>query len=277
MSLNLIIGKNSNLSKALSMKVDDCITVSSRELIMDIKILSQYLQKDINIIFNNFQTSVKLNNLISPQNYIENSILVTSMVLEFFKNADTNINKIIYTSSSSVYGNSILCNENDELKPASLYASLKIANEKLIEKFCVDNKIDYTILRIFNMYGGDDNFSIINKILKIYQSNQELIVCNDGNAISDFIHISDVVYIYKKILEIKGIKILNVGTGHGISITNILDYLSSNDIKIKTRKINRDELKISTADTRLLHYLTNKNNFINIKEYIKKELISIVK
>jgi len=272
MLINLIIGKDSNLSNALSIRLDDCISVSSRELIKDINILSQYERKDINIIFNNFQTAVQLNDLVNSQNYIENSILVTSMVLEFFKDTGTNINKIIYTSSSSVYGNNILCNENDQLKPASLYASLKIANEKLIEKFCGDNKIDYTILRIFNMYGGDDNFSIISKILESHRSNHKLIVINDGNAIRDFIHISDVVDIYMKILGIKDIKVLNVGSGQGICINNILDYLSSNGINIKTKKINRDELKTSTADTKLLHYLTNKINFININEYIKKEL-----
>ena len=141
MLINLIIGKDSNLSNVLSIRLDDCISVSSRELIKDINILSQYERKDINIIFNNFQTAVQLNDLVNSQNYIENSILVTSMVLEFFKDTGTNINKIIYTSSSSVYGNNILCNENDQLKPASLYASLKIANEKLIEKFCAHFKI----------------------------------------------------------------------------------------------------------------------------------------
>jgi nucleoside-diphosphate-sugar epimerase len=271
MLINLIIGKDSNLSNTLLNRLDDCILVSSRQLIKDIKILSQYERKDINIIFNNFQTAVQLNDLVNSQNYIENSILVTSMVLEFFKETGTNINKIIYTSSSSVYGSNTLCNENDKLKPANLYASLKIANEKLIEKFCHDNKIDYTILRIFNMYGGDDNFSIISKILQSYRSNQALIVFNDGNAIRDYIHISDVAEIYKKILGIKNIKVLNVGSGQGICINNILNFLSSKGINIKTKNINRDELKTSTADTKLLHYLT-KINFININEYIEKEL-----
>jgi nucleoside-diphosphate-sugar epimerase len=271
-SLNLIIGKNSNLSKALSPKIDNSILVSSRELLLDINILSKYVRKDINIIFNNFQTSTQLDNLENSINYIENSILLTSMVLDFFKKTDTYINKIIYTSSSSVYGNNKLCNEGDRLKPANLYASLKIANEKLIEKFCIINKIDYTILRIFNMYGGDDNFSIISKILKLHHSEQEFVVYNNGNSIRDYIHISDVVDIYKIILEVKNIKVLNIGTGQGISVCNILEYLSRNGIKIKTRNINRVELKTSTADTRLLVDLTKKTNFIDIKEYIKNKL-----
>lgn len=46
------------------------------------------------------------------------------------------------------------------------------------------------------MYGGNDNFSIISKIIKAYKNNEEL---NNGNAIRDFIHIEDVVDIYSKI------------------------------------------------------------------------------
>jgi nucleoside-diphosphate-sugar epimerase len=269
---NLIIGRDSNLSNALSTGLDCCSLVSSRELNKNVSILSQFLKKDINIIFNNFQSATQINDLANPKNYIKNSILATAIVLDFFKDSGTNINKIIYTSSSSVYGNNSFCNENDKLMPENLYASLKIANEKLIEKFCVENKIDYSILRVFNMYGGDDNFSIISKILESHRTKRELVVFNDGKAIRDFIHISDVIEIYKKILEIKNIKVINVGTGQGTCINNILDYLSNNGINLNTKNINRDELKKSTANTKLLHYLTKKTNFININEFIKKEL-----
>jgi UDP-glucose 4-epimerase len=192
-------------------------------------------------------------------------------VLDHFKGSD--INRIIYTSSSSVYGNNILCNEIDELKPMNLHSSLKVANEKLIEKFCNDNKIDYTIARIFNMYGGDDNFSVISKIIKSYQTNEELTIVNNGNAIRDFIYIDDVVDIYKKLLDIKNLKIINIGTGNGSSIKNILDFLVNNGVNVKIKNIFRDELKTSTADIRLLDERVNKENFTEIEDYLKKKLI----
>ncbi len=68
------------------------------------------------------------------------------------------------------------------------------------------------------MYGADDNFSIISKIIKAYKNNEELNIVNNGNAIRDFIHIEDVVDIYSKILDKKDIKILNIGSGNGSSI-----------------------------------------------------------
>ena len=270
MLLTIIIGKNSNLSNNLYKKLINCFLVSSREVLESVSVLSEFKNKKINIIFNNFQPATELNNIDNSTRYIENSILSTSIVLEYFK--DTNINKIIYTSSSSVYGNNILCRENDDLKPLNLHASLKVANEKLIEKYCAEKNIDYTIARIFNMYGGDDNFSIVSKIINMHFNHKELTIVNNGNAIRDFIHIDDVVFIYLIILNLSDVKTLNLGTGYGNSIKNILDYLSNNGINIETKNIYRDELKISTADTKLLFEITKKESFIKIEDYLKVEL-----
>ena len=268
-----IIGKGSNLSSFLSKKIINSKLISSREILTNIEELN--VLKDnlpINIIFNNFQPATKLNEFFNLENYVVNSILTTSKVLDFIKNNQIVVNKIIYTSSSSVYGNNILCNENDELKPMNLHASLKVSNEKLVEKFCIENSIDYTIARIFNMYGGDDNFSIISKIIKAYKNNEELNIVNNGNAIRDFIHIEDVVDIYSKILDKKDIKILNIGSGNGSSIKNILDFLNNHNIKIKTKNIQREELKISTADISKLKELLKKDTFFGVEDYLKKEL-----
>jgi len=265
----IIIGKNSNLSLFLKESVTNSILVSSREIGKNINILDVYKDKKINLIFNNFQPATQLNNLGSSE-YITNAILSTSLVLDYFKDSD--IHKILYTSSSSVYGNNILCKESDELKPMNLHAALKVANEKLVEKYCLNYDIDYTITRIFNMYGGNDTFSVVSKMLRAYRNKEILTIVNNGNAIRDFIYIDDVVMIYKKLLDIKNVKILNIGTGSGNSIKGILDFLSHNDITIEIQNIFKDELKISTCDTRLLGEIMGGYNFLDIEEYLSKEL-----
>jgi UDP-glucose 4-epimerase len=265
----LIIGKNSNLSDKLLQTIGHSCSISSRELDRDIELLSEYKDTKINLIFNNFQSSTQLNNLQNSTQYISNAILITAKILDYF--SDTDIEKIIYTSSSSVYGNNILCKESDEVKPMNLHASLKVSNEKLIQKYSTDNNIDYTIARIFNMYGGDDKFSVISKIINASKSNEELTIINNGNAIRDFIHIDDVVSAYSVLLDTKGTKIVNIGTGEGSSIKNILDFLTIHDIKLHIKNLSRDELKISTADNSLLKEITKKQDFIKVEEYLKKE------
>jgi len=271
--ITIIIGKNSNLSKELSKNIENIILVSSLDVIDELNSISIPKEKKVNIIFNNFQTATKLNNIENPIEYIERSIGVTAKVLDYIKDSSWNINKIIYTSSSSVYGNNILCHEQDELKPLNLHASLKISNEKLIEKFCIENRIDYTITRIFNMYGGDDKFSIISKIINSYKNDELLTIVNNGNSIRDFIHIYDVVMIYKVILEAKNINVINIGTGKGTSVRNIIDFLKNRGLILKTTTITRKELKISTADTQQLTKIYNQQ-FIQVEEYIEDMLIN---
>ncbi len=267
MPTTLIIGQNSNLSHELSKKIANCVLLSSRELSKKIDHLSPFKNKSIKIIFNNFQTATALNTLASSTAYIENSILITAKVLDYLKGEK--IIKIIYTSSSSVYGNNILCKETDRLEALSLHASLKISNEKLIEKYCTDNTIDYTITRIFNMYGGNnDKFSVISKIINSCLYNSPLILANNGNAVRDFIHIDDVVKIYSQLLFKKGLPMINIGTGDGTSIKNIIDSLRTKGINLNIENIKKNELKISTTNTDLLLNSIKIKRFKKVEDYI---------
>lgn len=250
----------------LSKKIHNCILISSRELSVNIDLLLGFKNKKINIIFNNFQTALQLNETANLDQYIENAIGITSRVLEYFQ--QTNIKKIIYTSSSSVYGNNIFCNESDEVKPLSLHAALKVSNEKLIEKYCTNRNIDYTIARIFNMYGEEDSFSIISKIITAHKNNTILSIVNNGNAIRDFIHINDVVEAYTQLLTLKNTAILNIGTGSGNSIKNILIFLKNHHIDLKVQNIVKEELKTSTADNTLLMRKLKINTFIDVENYL---------
>lgn len=267
----LIIGKSSNLSIRLMNFIEDAELLSTRDICNEEISWESYQGEKLNIIFNNFQKAIMLNDLTSPVNYIKYSILATSIVLENLAKHQ-NINKIIYTSSSSVYGNNIFCKESDDIKPINLHASLKASNERLIEQFCKLNNIDYTIARVFNMYGGDDEFSIVSKIIKSYTNNEVLNIANHGSAIRDFIHIDDVVKIYRDILTIKNLPILNIGSGEGVSIKNIIDYLKLNNINIKTTNISRSEIKMSTADNDLLLKSIKTNDFTKVEDYILKTI-----
>ena len=270
----IIVGKNSNLSNHLEAKIKNSKAISSREVSNNIEILSEYKKQKVKLIFNNFQPATKLNEMVNTEQYIINSIGLTSKILNYFLTNNIIIKKIIYTSSSSVYGDNIFSSEADNVKPLNLYASLKVANEKMIEKFSTDHKIDYTITRLFNMYGGNDKFSIVSKIFAAIKNNQEITIVNNGNSIRDFIHINDVVDIYIKLLDVKNIKIVNIGTGVGKSIKSIINCFKKNNVNVTTKNVVRNELNESTANVEMLNKLFNKKIFIQIENFIKNELDS---
>ena len=64
-------------------------------------------------------------------------------------------------------------------------------------------KIKFSIVRVFNIFGDGEKFSIISKITEAYKTKKTLNLINNGNSIRDFIHINEVVNIYKRIIKKK--------------------------------------------------------------------------
>ncbi len=271
--LSIIIGKRSNLSNHLLDSLDEAITISSLQALDDISQLDWSKLEKFNLILNQFQPSTRLNDLSSPIEYINNAISITASILEYIKDKKSKFNKIIYTSSSSVYGNNKSCDEIDVPQPLSLHATLKLANEKLVSQFCSTEGLDYTITRVFNMYGGNDKFSIVSKIIQAYQSNASINLINDGMAIRDFIYIGDVVEAYKAILLSSNINLVNVASGKGNSVSLILKYLQTNNIFVNTNSIELEEINTSIANnSKLMKLLGPGHRFDVVEDYVLSEL-----
>ena len=127
----------------------------------------------------------------------------------------------IFISSSHVYGHSkYRLKETSKLKPKDLYSQLKLKSENYIRK----NYKNYSILRVFNVYGKDQplNFFVPDVISKI--KNKQKIIIN--KSIRDFIHISDVTKIIDFIIKKKINRTLNVGSGKGYRLNYIIKKIS---------------------------------------------------
>ena len=130
---NIIIGKNSFVTKHILKYLKNSKVYSANDL--NIKEFINEINKfnKINIIFNNFFPSNSLNKL-SLSDYSKFCYLSLNRTIVLLKNIKpSKINKIIYTSSSSV--NDIALNLNNTNKDnfnRELYSSFKFAVEKLI-------------------------------------------------------------------------------------------------------------------------------------------------
>ena len=270
--INIIIGENSNLTNVLAKELSNTIIFSARDpnLIKKIKLLNKY--KKINLIFNNFYPAAKINNLnfSNYANFYKQSLLVNSEILGNINRKK--IKKIIYTSSSSIYGS---VNENlDDNLNKKIYASTKIANENLFVSFCKQNVIKYIIARVFNIYGSNkDNFSFISKLIKANKLKKNLIVNNNGVSIRDFIHVKDVAKIYHILLKNNNCNgIFDIGTGDGIKIKDILNFIGKYKIKYKLLDNSINEIQTSIANIDKLKYFLKDYKFISLESYLRKEL-----
>ena len=273
MTKNIIIGKDSLITRHVSKYLSNAFVFSANEL-TEIHIKKIINQKKINIIFNNFYPSKSLNSL-TPKEYkkfCELSLEKISLVLE--KIPHSKINKIIYTSSSSVYR--ISENLNNRLRDnfnRELYSSFKLAAEKLILNYSQNKKKDYYIMRLFNVYGNSsDEFSFIEKIIKSKKNNKTINLINNGNSIRDFIHVKDVAKIYKRFIKKKiDSGVYDIGTGNGYLIKDIIEF--SNFSKSKIIKIeNINEIHNSIAQNKNLIKVLKNFKFINLGTYLKQKL-----
>ena len=156
-----------------------------------------------------------IDSIIDPDNTFQTNVQGTQNVLDSCKS--NNILKIIVTSSAAIYENSDNpVNETSISKPLSPYGQSKLDMEKII----TFSKVDYTILRLFNVYGNGQTSGVITNFKKNISEVTPLNIFGDGKAIRDFIHIDDVIDAI--LLSMKSTSgIYNIASGTGTSITNL--------------------------------------------------------
>lgn len=261
---NIIIG-NGYLSKNLNKKIKNSKIYSANELARNIKLINNL--KKYNLIINSFYSSRELNNLESYENFINKSFLELSKVLDLIN--PKKINKIIYTSSSAVYGSII---DNSEVKDnlnRNLYSYAKLYCENLIKNFCNKHNKNFIIARVFNLYGEKNNFSILNKIADSLKNNKKITIHNKGVSIRDFINVKDVGKIYNLLLKEFKQGIFDVGTGKGIKIIDLINKLNIPKNKIILKKASNQEIDFSVANLNNYNKKIKSIKFSSIEKFFK--------
>jgi UDP-N-acetylglucosamine 4,6-dehydratase len=272
MTKSIIFGKKSKLTESIVKKIKNTQVISSTDI--DFKKIKLKNKGKTNYIFNNFYPSFKLNNLNSSeyQKFVELSVLRLVQILSNLK--IRNINKIIYTSSASVYSlTDDLRNSKIDSYNRKIYASFKYSAEKLIENFCHENNINFYIMRLFNTYGDEnDQFSFIDKLIDIKKTKQNLTLINNGISLRDFISLSDVAKIYQKFISNNYPSgIYDIGTGQGNLVKNLIDFVNIDKKKIIHKK-NISEISRSIADVKKLQKNLGNFKFKSLNKYLRDKL-----
>ena len=262
----IILGKRSFLSKRLGKKINSSFVFNYEEF----KNFNFNNKEKFNLIINSFYPASKLSKITSYNDFYNQSIGNISEVLDQIE--PKKINKIIYTSSASIYGSINEKQYENDNNNRSLYSSTKLLNEILLNNFCKKRKIQLIIARVFNMYGPNDNFSIIQKIIRANKDKQKISIHNQGNIVRDFIHVDDVCKIYTKFLKLKKSFIFDVGTGYGTKIIDILTFLNISKSNIIFTKNKVDEINHSIANTSEIKKNIKNFSFIKIENFLKKEI-----
>lgn len=135
------------------------------------------------------------------------------------------VKKIIYTSSSAVYKDTIgeSSRENDQLNLVNDYAVAKRMNELYLQSLTAEKGIQTVSLRLFNVYGEkQDERMVIPRFFQRALNNEPILVFGDGSQTRDFTIIDDVVksiFLLLKYPSVSGV--FNVANGTELSIKDL--------------------------------------------------------
>lgn len=117
-------------------------------------------------------------------------------------------------------------NENSTCAPQSLYGSTKLSLQLVLESLSKEIGFSYAWGRIFFLYGPHEKPvrfvpSVIQGLIQ-----KQTIPCSHGNQVRDFLHVQDVADAFVRILDSSIQGIVNVGSGKGISLREVVGKIT---------------------------------------------------
>lgn len=168
--------------------------------------------------------------LENPKTYIDSNIIGFYNLLECARQME--INKLIYASSSSVYGgNQTPFSENDLTDdPLNLYAASKKTNELLANVYSSLYGIQAIGLRFFSVYGplGRPDMAYYLFTKKILEG-EPINVYGNGLLSRDFTYVDDITdgieKLISKLNSLEQNDIYNLGNNYPVSVNNMIDII----------------------------------------------------
>ena len=233
------------------------------------------LLKDVDYIFHEAaQAGVRYSWGQNFDTYTKNNILATQKLLDACRYSK--VKKIIYASSSSVYGDILLLpmKETAIVRPVSPYGVSKLATEHLCYLYYKNYQVPSVVLRYFTVYGprGRPDMAPF-KFTKKIDSNKIIEVYGDGTSQRDYTYVSDIVAGVLAALDAnKEFEIFNLGGNKPIELNKFIslieDNLGKKAIKKNIEK-QQGDVDITFADLTKSRIILNYNPKISIEEGIK--------
>ena len=233
---------------------------------------------DIDGIFHQAALTSVPESFLKPEKYFDVNVNGTKNVFLIAKELGI---KVVFASSSSVYGNvkKIPITEDFDRNPINPYGITKVEKEKLAEKFW-NHDVDIIGLRYFNVYGKGQTGTyagVITQFMNKLNKNLTPVIHGNGNQVRDFISVKDIASANLRAMKSSTNNgFFNIGTGKSISITELANLM----IKISSKKIFPEfdddlpgDIEKSQADTSLSFKKINWKYEIELDRGLKQLML----
>lgn len=211
----------------------------------------------------------------NPIETVQKNCLGTASVLQCARK--WGVKKVIYSSTSSGYGNNphpnVETQPDDCLNP---YSVTKIAGEKLCKMYTDLFGLKTVIFRYFNVYGDrapkTGQYSpVIGIFFRQRDAAEDLTIVGDGEQRRDFVHVSDVVSanITAAMTDVDDQyygQVYNVGSGKNYSVNEIASWISDNKTYLPERA---GEVRISLAHIEKIKNVFGWKPQVDLEEWVR--------
>ncbi|MEN2975388.1 MAG: GDP-mannose 4,6-dehydratase [Candidatus Caldarchaeales archaeon] len=216
-----------------------------------------------------------------PYTYLENNYISLLNLLEAARIVEPSP-KIVFTSSSSIYGDyEPPLREDLEPRPRGPYALSKFFGERLCKLYVELYRLECPIVRYFNIVGERCRGNIVFKIFAEKISNGEPVDVNgrwiDGEfkpAQRDFTYVSDAVEGTVAVgMKAGGGEIFNIGFGRPVSILRVAELMMKEfgkNVKINFRELEPHESLVSYSDNSKARRVLGWSPRIDLEEMVKR-------
>jgi UDP-glucose 4-epimerase len=190
--------------------------------ILDVDLLED-LTKDVDGVFHQAALASVQDSFDKPDEYHNVNVNGTENILKLSKKYGF---KVVYASSSSVYGNPtrIPIKESDEKNPINPYAETKLKKEELAIRYS-EMGVKVIGLRYFNVFGkgqSKEYAGVLKLFLERIRDELSPKINGDGTQFRDFVHVSDVVNANIMSMDSDvAYGFFNVGTNTSITILDV--------------------------------------------------------
>ncbi|TFF97820.1 MAG: NAD-dependent epimerase/dehydratase family protein [Promethearchaeota archaeon] len=205
-----------------------------------------------------------------------NNIVSTVNILEY--SVHHNIKKLVYASSSSVYGNPVYTplDEEHPKNPISPYAVSKLAGEIYADLYFREYTLPVTSLRFYTVYGerGRPDMAI-RKFFNLILQDKEIIVYGDGEQLRDFTYVSDIINGLILAAENDNSigEVFNLGVGSPITVNNLIDKmysLANRPKNVKYIEKQQGDVDITYSNTEKAKKVLSFNPKVNIDDGLRR-------
>lgn len=184
------------------------------------------------------------------QEYTARNINATQVILEAAKQAKS-LTRIVYASSSSIYGNAITMPTPETLcpQPVSPYSITKLAGERLCWLYQQNFSVPVTALRYFTVYGPRQRPDMaFHQFFKAAINDEAITIFGDGQQTRDYTFVSDIVAANLAAAKIPAAigEVFNIGGGSRVSLVELLNKME----QVIKQPIRRNHLEKAVGDAR---------------------------